>query len=122
MNKIVSWAIALPFFWEGCASIPFLCFNSLVDQIKYSETPKYLEQYFCDQESGTKINICNFLVFEAMTNFSFIAACSLSTLCRTLFLYLKHMQQKCSPCTHFKPFSIYLLHLKCDCVGQLHGY
>ena len=41
---IISWAIALPFFWEGCASIPFLCFSSLADQIKYSETPKYSEQ------------------------------------------------------------------------------
>ena len=28
------------------------CFSSFADQIKYSETPKYSEQYFCDQESG----------------------------------------------------------------------
>ena len=75
----MSQAIALPFFWECYASIPFLCFSSLADRIKYSETPKYSEQYFCDQESGTKVNICNFSVFEAMTYFSFIAACSLSS-------------------------------------------
>ena len=94
---------------------------------------KYSEQYFRDQESGTKVNICNFSVFEAVTNFSFIVACSLSSyqlyswyLCHILemvlqFLYPKYyMQQKCSPCTHLKHFSIYLLHLKRDCVGHLH--
>ena len=38
------------------------------------------------------------------------------------FLYPKrYMQQKCSPCTHLKPFSISPLHLKHDC-GHLHGH
>ena len=31
-------------------------------------------------------------------------------------------QLKPLPCTHLKPFPIYLFHLKCDCVGQLHKY
>ena len=56
-----------------------LCFSSFADWIKYSETPKYSEQYFCDQESGTKANICNIFVFEVVTYFSFIAACCLSS-------------------------------------------
>ena len=43
-EPVVSWVIALAFFWEVCASIPFLCFSSLTDQIKYSETLKYSEQ------------------------------------------------------------------------------
>ena len=60
-RSIVSWAIALPFFWEGCASIPFFCFSSLADRIKYPETPKYSEQYFREQESGTKVNIFLYL-------------------------------------------------------------
>ena len=63
------------FFWKGYATIPFLCFSSLADWIKYSEIPGYSEQYFCDQESGIKVHICNFSVFEAVTNFSFIVAC-----------------------------------------------
>ena len=66
-------------FYQGCTSIPFICFSSLADQIKYSETLKYSEQYFRDQESGTKVNICNFSAFEAVTNFSFTAAYSLSS-------------------------------------------
>ena len=83
----------------------------------------------------TKINISVFSVLGAVTNFSLIAACSLSTpklyswyLCHILemvlqFLHPKYyMQQKCSPCTHLKPFSIYLLHLKRDCVGHLRRY
>ena len=78
-HDIVSWTIALSFFWEGCVSIPFLCFSSLADWIKFSKIPKYLEQYFCKEESGTKVNICNFSVFEVVTNFSFIAAWSLSS-------------------------------------------
>ena len=78
-RSIVSWAIALDFFWEGCASIPFLCFGSLADQIKNSETPQYSEQYFHDQESGTKVNVYHFSVSEAVINFSFTAACSLSS-------------------------------------------
>ena len=119
MNKINCFlSHCFIFFWEGCASIPFLCFSSLADGIIYPETPKYSEQYFCDQESGTKVNICNFSVFEAVTNFSFIAACSLSILsfilgiCHILemvlqFLYLKnYMQQKFSHWTYLKPFSI----------------
>ena len=61
------------------------CFISLVDQIKYCETPKHSEQYFHDQESGTKVNICNFSVFEVVINFSVIAECSLSR-SSTLFL------------------------------------
>ena len=73
MNKINCFlSHCFIFFWEGCASIPFLCFSSLADGIIYPETPKYSEQYFCDQESGTKVNICNFSVFKAVTNFSFI--------------------------------------------------
>ena len=67
------------FFWEGGASIPFLCFSSVADQIKYAETPKLSEQYFLDQESETKVSICNFSVFEVVINFSFITACSLSS-------------------------------------------
>ena len=67
------------FSGDGCASIPFLCFSSLADRIKHSETPKYSEQYFCDHEPGAKVNIFNFSVFEMVTNFSFIAACSLSS-------------------------------------------
>ena len=43
---------------------PFICFSSLADQTKYSETPKYSEQYFRHQESGTKVSICKFSVFE----------------------------------------------------------
>ena len=79
MNKISCFlSYFFTFFWVFCASIPFLCFSSLADQIKYYETPKYSEQYFCDQESGMKVNICNFSVFEVVTNFSFIAACRLS--------------------------------------------
>ena len=67
-------------YLEGCASILFiLSVSSLEKRIKYSETSKYSEQYFRDQESGTKINIFNFSVFEAVTNISFIAACSLSS-------------------------------------------
>ena len=54
-------------------------FASVADQIKYSESLKYSEQYCRDQESGIKVNICNFSVFEAVTNFSYIAACSLSS-------------------------------------------
>ena len=38
-------------------SIPFFRFSSLADGLKYSETPKYSEQYFRDQDSGTKVNI-----------------------------------------------------------------
>ena len=71
------------FFWEGCASIPFLYVSSLADRIKYSEVPKYSKQYFHDQESGIKANICNFSVFEAVTDLC--QACSLSRL-STLFL------------------------------------
>ena len=52
-------------------------FASILFQIEYSETPKYSEQYFRDRESGTKVNICNFSLFEAVTNFLFIAACNL---------------------------------------------
>ena len=37
------------FFWGCATSIPFLCSSFLADRIKYSETPKYSEQYFCDQ-------------------------------------------------------------------------
>ena len=33
-EPVVSWVIALAFFWEVCASIPFLCFSYLADQIK----------------------------------------------------------------------------------------
>ena len=36
-------------------------------------------QIICDQESGTKVNICNLSLFEAVTNSPFIAACSLSS-------------------------------------------
>ena len=80
MNKINCFlSHCFIFFWEGCASIPFLCFSSLADGIIYPETPKYSEQYFRDQESGTKVNICNFSVFEALTNFSLTAACSMSS-------------------------------------------
>ena len=78
-RSTVSWAIAWRFFWEGCAGIPFLSFSSLADPIKYFETSKYLKQYFQEQESETKVNICNYSVFEAVTNSSFIAACSLSS-------------------------------------------
>ena len=67
------------FLWEGCAITPILLLCSLADRIKYSETPKYSEQYLPDQESGVKVNIFNFSIFEAVTNFSFIAACSLSS-------------------------------------------
>ena len=59
-------------------------FASVLLQIE-SNTLKYSEPYFCDQESRTKVNICNFSVFEVVTNFSFIAACSLSS-SSTLFL------------------------------------
>ena len=35
------------------------------------------------------------------------------------FLHPKHyMKEKCSPCTHLKPFSIYLFHLKRDSLGN----
>ena len=95
MNKINCFLGHCFTFWgEGCVSILFLCFSSLSDQIKYSETPKYLEQYFCDQKWGAKVNICNFSVFEAVTNFSFIS--------ETLYA------AEISPCPHLKPFSIYL--------------
>ena len=67
------------FFWEGGACIPFLCFSSVADQMKCAETPMLSEQYFRDQESETKVSICNFSVFEMVTNFSFITACSLSS-------------------------------------------
>ena len=40
---------------------------------------KYSEQYFRDQESGTKVNICNFSIIEVVSNFSLIAAYSLSS-------------------------------------------
>ena len=79
VSKINCFLGHLLFFWDGCVRIPFLCFSSLADRIKYSETPKYSEQYFCDQESGTKANICNIFVFEVVTYFSFIAACCLSS-------------------------------------------
>ena len=35
--------IALPFFWEVCANIPFLCLSSLADRVKYFKTLKYSE-------------------------------------------------------------------------------
>ena len=75
-------------FWEGCTSITFLFFSSLADRNKYCETPKYSEQNLRDQELGTKVNIFYFFVSEAMTrfscieavtNFSFMAALSLSS-------------------------------------------
>ena len=78
MNKINCFlTIALPFFWEGCASIPFLWFSSIIDRIKYSETLEYSEQYFCDQESET--------------NFYFIAACSLSSSSGLLLISLSYI-------------------------------
>ena len=40
--------------------IPFLCFSSLADRIKYSETPKYSVQNFYDQESVTKSQYLQF--------------------------------------------------------------
>ena len=67
------------FFWEGGACIPFLCFSSVADQMKCAETPMLSEQYFRDQESETKVSICNFSVFAVVTKFSFITACSLSS-------------------------------------------
>ena len=66
------------FFLGRLCKYPFLCCSSLVDRIKFSETPKYSEPYFRDQESETKFNICNFSAFEVVTCFSFIKACSLS--------------------------------------------
>ena len=62
------------------------------------------------QESGTKVNICNFYSWYLWHILEVVLQ----------FLYLKHMQQKCSPCAHLKLFSI--LHLKHDYVGHLHGH
>ena len=64
------------YFTFFLGSIPFLWLSSPADRIKYSETPNYSEQYLRDQESGTRVTICNFSVFEAATNFSLITACS----------------------------------------------
>ena len=75
-------------FWEGCTSITFLFFSSPADRNKNCETPKYSEQNFRDQELVTKVKIFYFFVSEAMTrfscieavtNFSFMAARSLSS-------------------------------------------
>ena len=114
------------FFWEDGASIPFLCFSSVADQIKYAETPKLSEQYFHDQESETKVSICNFsacshAVCQAPQLYSRYLYHILEMVLQ--FLYRKHyMRQKYSIFTHLKPFSSYLLHLKRKCVRQLHRY
>ena len=107
---------------------PFLCFSSLADWIKYSETSKYSEQYLCDQKSGNKVNICNFYLFEVVSNFSFLTACSLSSSSALFLVSLSHIgggfsisisetyaAEMFSLYTFKTLFSIYLLHLKCDC-------
>ena len=65
-------------FWKVVQVSPL--FALVLSQIELNTLTlwKYSEQYFRDQESGTKVNIYNFLVFEVVTSFSFIAACSLS--------------------------------------------
>ena len=64
MNRIVSWAIALPFFRKGCASIPFLCFSSLADWVKHSETREYSEHTFMTKNQEPKSIFAIFLYLK----------------------------------------------------------
>ena len=93
MNKIKCFLGHSFTFFLGrlCKYSLFFCFYLLADRIKYSETPKYSEQYFCDQKSGTKVNICNFSVFEVVPDFFFIAACSLSSSSALFLVFLSYI-------------------------------
>ena len=79
-------------------------------------------------KSGTKVNICNFYLFEVVSNFSFLTACSLSSSSALFLVSLSHIgggfsisisetyaAEMFSLYTFKTLFSIYLLHLKCDC-------
>ena len=82
-------------------------------------------------QNNTKVNICNFSVFEVVTYFSFIAACSLSSASALFLVSLSYIggrfsisisktlhASEMSCLYHLKPFSIYLLHLKRNLLGN----
>ena len=68
-------------------------FASVLLQIELNTQKLQSIQYntFRDQESGTKFNICKFSVFEYVTNFFFIVACSLSSSPALFFASLSYI-------------------------------
>ena len=104
MNQINSFlSHFFTFFGKSCASIPFLCTKNQERKSIFAFL-LYLKQWVISPSQ-------QYAVCQAPKLYSWY-----------LSPILKYMQQKCSPCTHLKPFSIYILHLKHNSVGQLHGY